>query len=623
MKHRLLFTILILTAILFVLPGALVLADGSRNLYPAGSPADASRGNLQFSNNVYGPGPVMRWRTILYAYMETGESLLMGSSAVGVGAGNIFVYAPGTITGPTGTETIGAPIYDCQTQRAAAGLPNVIGQITSRAQELAGPDTVPAGGVAGGYTPCTFTAAAPGLYGIIFHGPAGMAAASGAPTGQVNLAAATNFDATQGTTVAAWDVTVRPALNNPADITGRVYAAYLGLSTGGNGRHLYPTVYTVTTDGFIYQTSANGMDPFGFVMYGNRHGFLDTDGSPLYHDVLGIGGGAPNLTALEGGVGMERPAFPMFFTPPQNVTLTALAIPTAPTPPTVSAFSFTGSVSGNQSLVAAGGTFNYTSNVDSVYEMVISRDGVDFDPSTLTNRVMRGDALTGANTLPWDGLDNQGGAFPIGTYQVRLRINAGEYHFPLIDTENSINGGPTFTLLNPPGPCPPFTGGCSSGFYDDRSYVTQAGTLVGGAAPNLPLCGLNPPATINSDLLTGFNTATNQRAFGAAAGGNTNVACTGAFGDVKGLDVWARFPSNAILTPLEIIDVPPPPPPPPPPPTVSAGNVSDPVLPTFPPSVTALPSTGISRWSTVRPLLLMLMGLGVVGAAAWFRLRKR
>ncbi|MBZ0278458.1 MAG: hypothetical protein K8I60_20085, partial [Anaerolineae bacterium] len=281
MKHRLLFTILILTAILFVLPGALVLADGSRNLYPAGSPADASRGNLQFSNNVYGPGPVMRWRTILYAYMETGESLLMGSSAVGVGAGNIFVYAPGTITGPTGTETIGAPIYDCQTQRAAAGLPNVIGQITSRAQELAGPDTVPAGGVAGGYTPCTFTAAAPGLYGIIFHGPAGMAAASGAPTGQVNLAAATNFDATQGTTVAAWDVTVRPALNNPADITGRVYAAYLGLSTGGNGRHLYPTVYTVTTDGFIYQTSANGMDPFGFVMYGNRHGFLDTDGSPL------------------------------------------------------------------------------------------------------------------------------------------------------------------------------------------------------------------------------------------------------------------------------------------------------------------------------------------------------
>ncbi|MCB9449846.1 MAG: hypothetical protein H6672_00310 [Anaerolineaceae bacterium] len=615
MKRHLL--VLMVIMVIAAFPASFVLADGSRDLFPAGAPADASRGNLQFSTNSYGPAQLIRWRTILYAYMNGGESLLMGSSAVGVNNGNIFVYAPGAITGPTGNETIGAPIYDCQTQRATAGLPNAIGQITTRAEELAGPDTVPAGGNPGGYVPCTFTAPADGIYPVIFYGPAGLGAANGTPTGDINLAAGTNFDATQGSTVAAWDVTVRAALNNPADITGRVYTNYLGMSTGGNGRRVYPTLYTTTTDGYIYQTELNGLDPFGFVIYGSQKGFLDTDGATtLYHDVLS---NTANLSALDGGVGMDRPAYPMFFDQPQNVTLNALGIPINPVPPVVTAFSFIGSISGNMSLVGAGGTFQFTSNVDGLYQLTISRNGVDFDPSTLTNRVLRGDTVTGVNTIVWDGLDNEGTAFPVGTYQVRMNIRAGEYHFPMIDAENSINGGPTYTLTNPPGACPPFTGGCSGAFYDDRSYRTLAGTVVGGAVPNTLLCGLTPPTTANSNLLTGFNSTTNQRAFGAAAGGNTNTACTGAFGDVKGLDLWTFFPSGTAATPLRIVaTVPPPPPAAPPATAVPAVEV----LPTFPPSVTSLPSTGVSPWSAARPLALTLMGLGVIGVAALLLRRK-
>jgi uncharacterized repeat protein (TIGR01451 family) len=124
----------------------------------------------------------------------------------------------------------------------------------------------------------------------------------------------------------------------------------------------------------------------------------------------------------------------------------------------------------------------------------------------------------------------------------------------MIDVENDTSGGPTITLLNPPGACPALTGGCRSGFYDDRAYMTLNGTVVdsGNTVGNI-LCGNNPPTTSASDPMNGFDTSTNQRAFGTAAGGNANVPCAGAFGDAKGLDTWTFFPSNTVLAPLNIV----------------------------------------------------------------------
>ena len=100
-------------------------------------------------------------------------------------------------------------------------------------------------------------------------------------------------------------------------------------------------------------------------------------------------------------------------------------------------------------------------------------------------------------------------------------------------------------MLNPPGGvCPPFTGGCSGGFYDDRGYTTTTGVTVG--TPGSVLCGTAPPAVAFSNPITGFNTAATQRAFGTATGGNTNVPCTGSFGDAKGLDLWTYYPSEQL-----------------------------------------------------------------------------
>lgn len=536
-----------------------VLAEGSRELYPNGSPG--ARANSEWRTETYGPAGLIARRSLFYAYMNAGETLSLGSSAIGVNAANILVYAPGSITGPIGGETIGASAYDCQAERVTAGLPNTLGQITSRAQELAG--ALPN---AGGYNPCTFIAPANGIYGIIYYGPDGDGvAADGTPTTQVNLAGAGNFDASQGTGVAAWDATVRTA---GVEQPGRVFSYSLAMHTGGNGLPVNSTFFPVTLDGYIYQTNTNGYDPNGYMVYGNRSGFFDSDGvTPLYHDVVSsINNFA--LPALAGGAGMERPSFPIFFNQPDPQTLTALGIPLAPIAPTVTNIGFTGSISGNTSLVNTGGTFNFTANVPGRYELVISRDGIDFDPTNLANRVLRGDNTAGVNTVAWDGQDNTGMPFPVGNYSVRVNIRAGEYHFPLIDAENSVNGGPSYTLLNPPAGCQPLTGGCSAGFYDDRGYQLMNGNTVGTV--NVALCGNNPPAVPVSDLINGFDTTTNQRGFGAGTGGNTNQSClnpmatVGAFGDVKGLDMWTYYPSNEAFTPLIIVDTVPPPTPVPP-----------------------------------------------------------
>ena len=531
-------------------------AAGSANLWPSG--ASGSRANTEWRTNSYGGGLITR-RTLIKAFMNAGEVLMLGSSAVGQGTSDILVYNPGRVTGPVGTETIPATAdFSCNTQRLAGGAPANQGMITSRAEELAGPDTIPTGGIANAYVPCHYAAPSTGIYDVEFLGPAGDASAlDGTVAADVALTNANDFSAAQGTSIAAWDATVRANLTSTADITGRVFTYYLSLFTAGNGLPVFPTLFPITGDGYRYRVDLRGMDPNGWVSYGNELGFLDSDGAtPLYHDAVAANAGSPGqLTSIQGGVTFALPSFPLFFEPPAAASVSALGIPAAPTKPIMSSLSFIGNLGGNTSLINNGGTFQYTSNVAGVYDIVISRDGVNFDPTLPANRSLRGSRPAGVQTVTWDGKDNTGGFFPVGSYQVHASFHGGEYHFPMIDVENDTAGGPSITMLNPPGgSCPPITGGCSGGFYDDRAYTTLNGTVVdaGNTVGNV-LCGLNPPATANSDPILGYDTTGTQRAFGAASGGNTNVPCTGSFGDAKGLDTWTYYPSNVALAPLNIV----------------------------------------------------------------------
>ena len=540
-------------------------AEGSVNLYPNG--ATGNRGNIEWRQTTDGRyGGLIARRSVFKVYAQAGESILLGSSAKGItsgtNTGDILLYSPGTVTGPRGGETFPTtPALSCNTQA------NPAGQITSRAQELAGPTPN-----VGGYTPCIFTAPTTGVYDVVFTGPGGFnATGDGGVTGSI-AQSTNNFNATQGSSVSTWDVTVRTDPNNPATTrSGRLFTYALVAFLANNGRSLNSTVYPVTIDGYRYQTNFKGLDPNGFVAFGNRSGFLNTDGTPLYRDVLAATGTAnvALVQTIQGGATMAPPEFPIFLSN-TNVAgsdaptvLTALGITNSPLVPTVTNLQFAGTSSGSTSLQNTGGTFTFNTNIDGSYELIISADGVDFDPTNTLNRVIRQQLnAPGNQSILWDGKRNDGTFFPVnppgGSYPVRVSVRGGEYHFPLLDAENSVNGGPSFTVLNPPGS---FAAGFTptTAFYDDRGYQLANGTVV-GTAVNGPLCptgtagNSTQPNPVNSNTLTGFNSTGLDRRFGTASGGNSNVtSCAGSFGDAKGLDLWTYFPSQFTTTNVVIV----------------------------------------------------------------------
>jgi hypothetical protein len=543
--------------LVIVLSATSVLAAGSATLYPTG--VAGTRANAEWRTSTYGGGAVYR-RTLLHAYATAGEYLLLGSTAIGVGASDIMAWNPGLVTGTVGLEVVPAtPSYSCDAQRSVSGIP-AQGKIVSRAEELAGPDTVPAG-VLNGYTACYYQAPTTGIYSIAMVGPSGFSSdVDGQPATDIALSSPHDYDGTQLTSIAAWDVTVRDSLNDATSTrAGRLFTYMLSLFAGGNGHPVDIVTYVVTPDGYRYKVDDRGMDPAGWIQYANELGFLDPDGkTPLYHDAVALNTGHPaQLTSIQAGVLFAKPEFPMFFEPPAPEALNALGIPLTPTAPQVSTLSFKGTGQVGAAYYGSGGTFSFASTVNGVYQIVISRDGGNFDPTNPQNRVLRGTAVAGPQSIAWDGKDNSDSYMPaiVGAYPYEVSIHGGEYHLPFVDVENNVQGGPSITLLNPPdGVCPPLNGGCSAAFYDDRGYTTTIGQTVGTMGS--VLCGLNPPSVAFSDPVLGYDTNSNQRAFGTPTGGNTNVPCTGNFGDTKGLDLWTYYATAPVLGLFAVINQP-------------------------------------------------------------------
>lgn len=562
-----------------------VRAEGSGSVYPPTADASSARANIEWRNSTY--GPILLRRTLLHVYAQQGEYILVASSAVAAttfggdpnSRGDVLIYAPDNpVSGLVGREVVPAtPSFSCLAQRTLTGNP-LQGRISSRAQELAGPDTVtnialatPGNVVPNAYMPCYYQAPTSGSYALVFYGPSGDGSntepiISGSIADNPN-----NFNTNQRTSVAAWDVTVRTQLDNRAtDQPGRMYTYYLAANTGGNGRQIESSVYIVTTDGFKYRLSSRGSDPFGWVAYANRVGFLDGN-QPLYRDVLALPTMSTQeqnqLRQLQDGIKLADPEFPMFFSPPSDLALQYLNIPLAATVPRVETFTFTGPFGTDLTLVGRGGTFRFTTTVSGVYELVVSRDGADFDSTNPRNRVLRGTApQPGQLDIPWDGKDNLGQDFPVGdVYLAAVEVHGGEAHFPALDIENSVRGGSTVEMLNPPGPnCYAFvqpngTTACTGAFYDDRGYRTAKGDLV-GTAVNGSLCQNdtgNPPQPLFAPPDTAYDSAGPDRSYGFPRNGNSidNVCdADGGFGDKKGLDKWTYYPSNELIVPLRIVE---------------------------------------------------------------------
>lgn len=596
---------------------------GSGDLFPDDAlcgtgTAAGCRAPIEWNVATYGPadGTHIVRRTLFTVFARQGEQLLLGSSALGVAPGlaDVAVWEPGAVT-DTEAATLPEPAFSCAAQRAASGDP-ALGLISTRAQELAGPRSVDGTGHPDGYAPCVHTVTTTGLHRVAFFGSIGPGGAlsGGVPT-RAQVGTGVVAQAESSTTVAAWDLTVRPAAaGSTADLPGRAFTYVYAGFTGGSDRPTDFSTYITTTDGFRYRVSTRSFDPFGFVFYGNPVGFYDADGvTPLHRDVLGAGSNQQTLTSTAGGVRLARAEYPVSVEPLAPETLAALGIPTQGAEPAMGPLAFAGSAGGAVAFEGQGGGLRFSTGTAGAYELVLSRDGVDFDPGAPGNRVLRGFVGVGAHDVPWDGLDSTGTAFPAGQYPVRATLRGGEYHAPILDVENALRGGPSITLENPPGGVCPFTGevstgtNCTRAFYDDRGYVTSAGVAVG--TPGELLCagvGTRPSVAV-ADPDTGFDTTSTQRAFGAGAGANTNTQCTGSFGDAKGLDLWSYVPGEARTSVVVVVPAPAPAPAPQDPvPPVAPAPPADPVVPGVPsvpvaPVDPAAPAARAGAPSSARP----------------------
>lgn len=542
---------------------------------------------------------------------------------------------------PTGTGG-----FSCVAQRAALGKASdtAWGRITSRAQEEAGPKAVSGGGNAGGYTPCYYVAPVTGIYHVAMAPTAGVTntSASAAGSGAIELGGSwptsLGWTAAEGiTNVAAWDISVRASDTSTTDAGGRVFSYMLGADNGANKRPLAGTMYTVTLDGFEYKLDLAGVDPNSGLIYGNETGFLSPESTvdnmvPMDHDVRGTGTAPPNQSACGngvnyigctvGGVQFAPPQYPMFFNEPdpaavgaiwsdQNIDQGASSIPVkdgqiAPTAPTISGLSFEGSIDGavggtqGGSVGTPGGAVAFTMNEPATYQVIVSHDGTDYDPGNGQNRTMlkavnwsndEDPATSGIQIrVPWDGTDNDGHDFPAGNYKVRVGLQSGVYHFPVIDVEASWDGGPSYQLVNPPngdlancgfgatyGTDDPVVAngkGCYTAFYDDRGYSTSYhGTTLAVGTSTGDICGGTTSKDYDafgstsasftdfsgagssgssgfipaSHPVYGYDSSSPQREWGdPSQSSNAGRDCGSSelFGDAKALDTWTSYPST-------------------------------------------------------------------------------
>lgn len=534
-----------------------VRAEGSRSLYPASYDSAGFRADLDVSDPNTRYLNVVKRSAFLYVYAQAGEYIALGSRNRANG-GDALVYNPQSF-GQPGNETLPAAAdFSCATGTSQPGthyFGGTRGVIGSRAAELAGPNSAEGSAtVSGGFAPCAYQAPTSGIYGVRFT--AATSGGSGA-SGSVSTPGIGNG------TVSAWDVTVRADATSLTDLDARLFSyAFIGW-TGGNSRPIYTTLYYVSQDGFRYRQTSQGLDPNGFALFANLSGFVDS-GNPLYKNIRGD---TASVTNFPPNVSAQPAQYPIFFSDiaPSGpnaaqlaLVLQALGITADPPSATVTAANYAGNAGGNTSTVSAGGDFHFTTENTLTYQIVISRDGVDFDPANPLNRVLNGLAAGGEHTIHWDGLGNDGNPFPPGSYPYELTGRNGELHFPIVDAEGNANGGPTLTVLNGDNAGnPPLA---NRVYFDDRGYRTRSGTAVG--ALNGSLCGAAAPTppTPDHSLLGVDSSVTSAGKYyrNWPGNGNSNIDCAASagFGDAKGLDLWAAQSSPAVSDVIAIVPAP-------------------------------------------------------------------
>jgi len=265
-----------------------------------------------------------------------------------------------------------------------------------------------------------------------------------------------------------FDLTVTDSLAaavNPRRNRGRLWA-YRWAFRCADGASCYDVdhatssnLYAVVDGGFndrfyVWQLDLNRFAGFAYELTANSTGLqspnadgtvvaalsacIDTDDDPA--DGCGsVSGNRNNLSA----------EYPIYTSDPER------DYPRPNTPPRVSNFRFLDdegvddSISPDETpLVQDTGNFLFDTNLitQGTYEIVIDSDqSGDFGRGDV---YLNGIALPGANSVNWNGRDNQGLAIGDGAYNTRILLKTGEFHFTAADAETSGGSGANGLTIN-------------------------------------------------------------------------------------------------------------------------------------------------------------------------------
>jgi uncharacterized repeat protein (TIGR01451 family) len=541
-------------------------------LLPATSPVAASGSRLNSGGN----RAYIEWhatattagiprRSTFKAYVAAGERIVIGSSAMGIGDGDVVIRPP---NGPAVLTCVGRN-----------GGDPTYGRIADRAEELAGPSLAVG---APGYTPCIVsaaetTAAGTGVWEFDFISPDPEVplAINPPPILQTD-------DWVQDPTrfwISAWEIGVYPAVGT-TEIEGRVFASYLALNMGGNS-NAFRTIgfdaelFVLTNDGYTYLVNTNNIDPFGFIFFSNSEGITDASGLPIYRSVQLVG--PPPNTPLPAGYEVHNPAdadvpeanqitHKLFFEEPDPTMPETAASPSGEIwllnqpvlPPTPQNPRFVGieGTPGQAGTAPLGGNFLFEAPANTPFTLTIDtdRNGIFGDND---DRVFAGSTTNGTTVIYWNALDGAGNPVAAGpaSYNASIRLFAGEVHFPLFDAERNPNGIilERITSLGLPNEPDPFLV-----YYDDRYTYDGTGTYdysicAGGETPVPPAgaIGADPdcygsPSTPRS-ATNGISSLNGAHAF------DIDPTTGNGFGDRRVIDTWAYYPSTPIPVAGEVV----------------------------------------------------------------------
>ena len=511
-----------------------VYAEGSRDMTSSG---EGYRPYTEYdSNSMAG---VTR-QTVLSVYAQEGEEILLGTSQWDSYDGNDIL-----VTAPSGTVTN----IDVEAPYRYTGFSSweyYAGHIATKEMEEAGPNYN--GNNSDGYTPYIYNVRQTGIYTVCFHGQTETGGGNNPEASLLSredgkfqpersgydLLGSFRKNDNTASTVAAWDISV---YRNGEYVPGRVFTKHLSLNTGDSGAAVNSSVYVLTTDGYEYKVDLNGIDPFGFIFYGNNRGLVDlTNNRTVYknavtessEDATAFGDLIGNLLAPRPSAtdyGKNR-TYNIFFNRPANDLPSSIPIkPQSSATFEIRSIESNATSTEGETPEGAGFTANVDFSKTCTYTMVVDvNQNGQYDPGD--DAIIRDAASAGTNEIVWDGKTDSGAVVPGGSnVNIIIYVKAGEIHLPFIDVENNSNGI-KIELINGDENIVSNHGNLM--YYDNREYTTANGTVIDSDK------GLDPAAMVPAYYFDNSR----QSPSGGANGLNGAGSYINNYGDNKVIDYW-------------------------------------------------------------------------------------